>query len=84
MALAEVLLALGSDTIPAWSPTPSYLTEHELVVFMHLNVPCLLLLCGALSEYCYHDPDEALLRVVGDLIKQQKVRWADLKFLGVL
>lgn len=72
-AVCECLFALSQTNIPAWLPVPGYLTEHELVVMMHLCIPAVLLLCSAMSEYCYRDPNEVIVQVISDLIKQQKV-----------
>mgnify|MGYP003386168323 CR=1 FL=1 len=74
LAFVECMFSLSNSTIPEWCPVPAYLTEHELISFIHASVPCGLILLSAMSEYCYKDPNDMCVQIIGDLIKQQKVR----------
>jgi hypothetical protein len=83
IAAVEFFISFTDVAIPEWLPVPGYLTEYELLIFIHTTVPCLLLLCGAISEYCYKDPNLSCMQIISDLIKQQKVRVPDCRWINL-
>lgn len=68
----EVCFSLTETTIPSWMP--EYLTEADLVYYLHALFPMLIAFLCVLADYLYVDPDKTALAVLKEMTENQKVK----------
>lgn len=71
--VVESTLKLTDTTVPE-SYLPQYLTEHELVCYIHCTFPVVVALLKCVSESLYVDVNTTTIAVLEETIKAQKVR----------
>ena len=72
MLILEVIMSLTKEyTVPEFSP--QYLTEHEMLLFMHSLFPLILSSFRVLAEYLYVDIDRSTLDALNEVTTHQKV-----------
>ena len=67
----EVSFILTETQLPVWAP--EFLTEAELVRYLHCCFPLLLALLRCLAESLYVDVDQTSIAVLKEVFFQQKV-----------
>lgn len=78
MLLVEVLIKVAHADIPPLLVAPlglipAYTTEAEVVQWMHLSFPCVIVLLQSVSEYCYQDADECCVAILSKMREQQQL-----------